>query len=202
MGCGDENRRASGQDNRLTGRRLTTEADIRDAIDWRLAGVGKREIGALASLLRPLADDFREDRPEVAAVLRDLRPRGRRGAWSLACAILARDAWQRNNLFLAWSAGFEVVMARRNAGRGGMPRNFDQLSGLIVEHLAHQPEITGPALFAHFGELAGPGREVLVDFDGELLAFVPKPGWACKEISEHVFCARVSRLKNHVSALA
>jgi hypothetical protein len=182
-------------------RYLLKPADIREAIAWRLAGVSGAEISALACVLRPLAADFREDRAEVASVLNDLRPTDCRRAWSLACAVLADDALRLGDLATFWAAGCEVVVAARNSRRAAS-RTGDQLSALIGEHLRHRPDVEGPALFNHFGSMAGPHHEVLTDFFGGVLSFVPRPGRDIADIEEHAFCARVSRLRNHVCALA
>lgn len=105
----------------VPGRALLTADDIATAIAWRLEGIPAAEIEDIAAALRPLATDFREARPEVAAVLADLRrPGDRRDAWGLACAVLADDAHRRGDLSGFWSAGHVVAEAARQGRR--MPK--------------------------------------------------------------------------------
>lgn len=177
-------------------RRLLTNEDICEAIAWRLRGVGDAERELLAALLGPFASDFREDRPEVAAVLRDLASSDKRGAWSMACAILADRALAHGEVRGAWAAGIEVVTAYRNSLRATGSRCKDALSSLILDYLARHSERSGPEIFDHFCALASPGHEILVDFDGTELTYLQNPpAEALRSIGEHAFCQRVSRLR-------
>lgn len=111
----------------ISGRALLTADDLRAAIAWRIDGIPATEIEAIAAALRPFADDFREARPEIAAVLADLRrPGDRRDAWGLACAVLADDAARRRDLSGFWSAGFVVAEAARQGRR--MPTDRSPLT--------------------------------------------------------------------------
>lgn len=111
----------------VSGRSLLTADDLRAAIAWRIEGIPRAEIEAIAAALRPLADDFREDRPAIAALLADLRrPGDRRDAWGLACAVLADDAARRGDLSGFWSAGFVVAEAARQGRR--MPKDRSPLT--------------------------------------------------------------------------
>ena len=104
--------------------RLTT-ADVAAAIAWRLDGIDAVEIDTLTEALRPLAADFRESRPEVVQVLADLRrPGDRRGAWSLANAILARDAERCGDVAEFILAGIAVIESmRRSLSNSGKQRS-------------------------------------------------------------------------------
>lgn len=103
--------------------RLTT-ADVAAAIAWRLDGISAVEIVTLTEALRPLAADFRESRPEVAQVLADLRrPGDRRDAWSLANAILARDARKLGDVEGFLLSGFAVIEAMRQGRRSDRSRS-------------------------------------------------------------------------------
>lgn len=156
-----------------SGRRLRQEADIRSAINWRLRGVPTGDMEVLAEALRPLAEDFREDRAELEAIIGDLRyPGDRRAGWSLACAILAYDADRRGDMLLFFKAGFEVAKAMDQSRRGHHHNRQrisppDALDALIAEHLKNHPSISVGALFKHFSEMAGSVHEVLADFDPE-----------------------------------
>lgn len=164
----DENRSTT----RVTARRLLTEADVLEAIRWRLTSVPDGDVLALAEVLRPLADDFREDRKEVVSIIGDLRYRNdRRAGWSLACAILAHDAASSDDLSLFWAAGVEVIQAM-NQGRRGTHHNRkiihtpDALDELIAVHRKKYPNITASALFDHFAKTAVLCN-VIADYDAD-----------------------------------
>jgi hypothetical protein len=153
------------------GKYLLTASDVIAAIAWRLDGIPDAEVATLATMLRPLASDFREARPKVARLLADMRrPGDRRGAWSLACAILARDAGQRDDVELSLLAGFEVVKAIQQGRRGSHANRRagtapDALDALIAEHMGNRHGIGADALFKHFAAIGGALHEVLADFD-------------------------------------
>ncbi|MFA7268720.1 MAG: hypothetical protein WC073_05200 [Sterolibacterium sp.] len=134
---------------------LLQPADIGSAIAWRLENMPAGDVEALVLVLRPLAADFREDNPKVAAILRDLHyPNDRRGAWSLACAVLADDGGRRKDWSMFWAAGFEVMKALQQGQRGshGNRRAIseapaDELDAELAEYLADQPAIGADALF-------------------------------------------------------
>lgn len=157
---------------RLSGRSLLTQSDIEAAVDWRLAGISATEIDAIARALDPFAADFREDRPEVAAVLADLRrPGDRRDPWSLACAVLAADAMLRGDAEIFFSAGFEVVGALRQSRRGQhhnrVGRPLDALDTLIAAE-----SMPAARMFAEFASLAEPDHDVLYGFDEDDSALI------------------------------
>lgn len=156
------------------GKYLLTESDVVAAVAWRLDGIPDAEVVTLAATLRPLADDFREARPKVARLLADMRrPGDRRGAWSLACAILARDARRRGEVELSLLAGFEVVKALQQGRRGSHANRRagtapDALDELVAEHLGRNPDVDTDVLFNHFAAIGCALHEVLVEFDQDL----------------------------------
>jgi len=134
---------------------LMQPEDIEAAIAWRLENIPAGDIETLALVLRPLAADFREDHPKVAAILRDLHyPNDRRDAWSMACAAIADDAGRRKNWSIFWAAGFEVLKALLQGQRGshgnrqatsGTPE--DKLDAELAAYLTDHPAIGPDALF-------------------------------------------------------
>lgn len=158
----------------VTGKYLLTKSDVIAAVAWRLDGIPDAEVVTLAATLRPLADDFREARPKVARLLADMRrPGDRRGAWSLACAILARDAGRRGEVELSLLAGFEVVKALQQGRRGSHANRRagtapDALDELVAEHLGSNPGVDTDVLFNHFAAIGCALHEVLVEFDQDL----------------------------------
>lgn len=138
----------------VSGRSLLTADDLRAAIAWRIEGIPADEIEAIAAALRPLADDFREARSEVAAVLADLRrPGDRRDAWGLACAVLADDAARRGDLSGFWSAGLVVVEAARQGRR--MPQTRSPLTEPMRQFRRANPDCSPDQAFAAFRDGAG-----------------------------------------------
>jgi hypothetical protein len=188
---------------RHSGRRLNQPADIEDALEWRLAGLSIAELEALTDALRPFADDFREDRPEVAALLADLHlPGDRRSEWSLACAVLAWDGLRRNDA-LAFGIAIAEVMAAMKQGMRGSHTNrkthvADALDDLIDEHLGNQPGMTANSLFDYFSTMAGALHEVLVEFDAdndELVCLLDPAKEALTNIARDDFERRCRRMR-------
>lgn len=139
------------------GRCLLTNADVHAAIAWRLSGIPEAEIDTIAEALRPYAGGFRESRPEVAQVLADLRrPGDRRGAWSLASAVLARDAQRRGDVAGFLLAGFAVIEAMRQ-GRGS-GRSRSPLTAPMREFKRRYPDSSPDEAFGAF--CAGEGGAV------------------------------------------
>lgn len=131
--------------------RLTT-ADVAAAIAWRLDGIDAVEIDTLTKVLRPLAADFRESRPEVAQVLADLRrPGDRRGGWSLANAILARDAERCGDVAEFILAGIAVIESmRRSLSNSGKQRS--PLKPKMRMLKAERPDLSPVAAFDAFAQ--------------------------------------------------
>jgi hypothetical protein len=158
---------------RAPGRRLTQRADVEAAIAWRLDGIDQSDVDSIARRLRPLANDFTDSQPGVAAVLADLRlPGDRRAPWSLACAILAEAAVLSGDVAGFWQAGVEVLQAYRQSHRGrhdhrrAVPvREDDGLDRLIAKYLRIDPAISSKKLFGDFAAVAGGYHKVLADFD-------------------------------------
>lgn len=151
-------------------KRLAHEADIIEAAEWCLANIPLSDVQVLASILRPLTDNFAEDRPEIAEILKDLRyPRNRKSSWSLACAVLARDAWYRSDTATFWAAGIEVLKAMQQGKRGTHHnRNAhiaDLLDNCIAEYLSDFPRATSAEIFLSFSDIAGYSHEVIVEYD-------------------------------------
>lgn len=198
-------RKPLGEENRSTVRasakHLLQEADVLAAVRWRLAGVPTEDVESLAEVLQPLARDFREDRPEVMVILSDLRyPGDRRGAWTLACAVLAQDAASRNDFRTFWAAGVEVVKAMQQGRRGTHGNRVavivDALDDLISAHLANTPHITANVLFDRFTGLAGMCHEVLADVDhdrDELVCQLDPENQQLSNITRADFARRVER---------
>lgn len=183
---------------RLSGRSLLTQGDIEAAVDWRLAGISATEIDAIARALDQFAADFREDRPEVAAALADLRrPGDRRDPWSLACAVLAADAMLRSDAEIFFAAGFEVVGALRQSRRGQhhnrAGRPLDALDTLIAAE-----SMPSACMFAEFASLAEPDHDVLYGFDEDdsaLICRLDPEDARLTRIGWDEFNRRVDRLK-------
>jgi hypothetical protein len=167
-------------------------------MSWRLEGIPIQELEAIADALRPFADDFREDRPEVAALLADLyRPGDRRSGWSFACAVLAWDALRRCDILTFGAAMTEVLAALRQARRGqhhnraGRPQ--DALDSLITVE-----SMPADRLFVEFASLAEPGHDVLRGFDeegGVLICRLDQDAERLTPIGWSEFNRRVERLR-------
>ena len=148
---------------------LLTADDIAAAVAWRTDGIGTDEIAALAATLRPYASDFRASRPDVAAILGDLRrPGDRRGPWSLACALLALDARRRGDVDSFWAAGLEVVKSMQQGRRGShgnrITQPVDALDALITAEIRETPGLTASAMFDRCAARAGVFQEVLIEY--------------------------------------
>ena len=199
-GVGDNEKPASGPKrppenrNRSTagvpGRALLAADDLRAAIAWRIEGIPATEIEAIAAALRPLAADFRETRPEVAAVLADLRrPGDRRGAWSLACAVLARDAEMRGDMYQFAAA--VAVLASSIDQRDRSSGDRSPLTPLMRDFKENHPGLTSEQAFAHFAALGGAEHEVIAGFSGIDDALIFHDG---RRLSHESFCRQYRRL--------
>jgi hypothetical protein len=182
----------------VSGRRLVQRRDIEEAIRWRLRGLDEDDIAAIAGRLRPLAADFTDSRREVAVVLAGLRrPGDRRAPWSLACAVLAEAAASRGDVDGFWSAGLEVLNARRQSlcGRHNHRnvRPADSLDRLIVKHL---PVVGAATMFDLFAEWAGGVLATLADYDvgsGELVCQLDPDDETLTNVGRAEFARRVQR---------
>lgn len=186
------------------GKYLLTESDVIAAVAWRLDGIPDAEVATLAATLRPLASDFREARPKVARLLADMRrPGDRRGAWSLACAILARDARRRSEVELSLLAGFEVVKALQQGRRGNHANRRagtapDALDELVAEHLGSNPGVDTDVLFNHFASIGCALHQVLVEFDqdqDELVCQLTADAEQLTNVDRTEFARRVHRAR-------
>lgn len=184
---------------RLSGRSLLTQGDIEAAVDWRLAGITADEVDAIAHALDPFAADFREDRPEVATVLSDLRrPGDRRDPWSLACAVLAADALLRGDAAIFFSAGFEVVGALRQSRRGQHHNRAGCCSLDALDTLIAAESLPADRMFAEFASLAEPCHDVLLGYDkddGEIICRLDPEDERLTRIGWDEFNLRVERLR-------
>lgn len=196
----------SGSTAQVSGWRLPTHADIIVAIAWRLDGIPVADVGALADVLRPFADDFRESRPEVAAVLADIHRAGdRRSARTLTAAVLASDAEQRGDVAGFLLAGFEVLESFRQSNRGKhhnrkvIPLHRDDaLDRLIRFYLNIDPNIACVKLFDDFKAMAGGLHKVLADFDpgkDELVCQLNPKATMLTNITSGEFGRRMRRLR-------
>lgn len=182
-------------------KRLGREADIIEAAEWCLATIPPNDVTMLATILRPLSDDFSEDRPEVAAILKDLRyPRNRKSSWSLACAILVKDAWHRSDPATFWAAGIEVLKAMQQGKRGTHHnRNAhiaDLLDNCIAEYLSDFPRATPAEIFLSFSDIAGYSHEVLIEHDqssDELVCQLDQDSEKLTNVGREEFSRRVRR---------
>ncbi len=167
---------------------MLTADDLRAAIAWRIEGMPAAEIEAIAAVLRPLADDFREARPEVAAVLADLRrPGDRRGAWSLACAILARDAEMRGDIY-QFAAAVAVIagsLDQRDRSIG----DRSPLTPLMRDLKKCRPGMKSEQAFAYFAGLCSGSHEVIAGVSDD--ALVLHDG---RRLSRDSFCRQYRRL--------
>ena len=186
------------------GKHLLNKSDVTAAVAWRLDGIPSAEVATLATMLRPFAGDFREARPEVARLLADMRrPGDRRGAWSLACAILARDAGRRGDVELLLLAGFEVVKALQQGRRGSHANRRagtapDALDKLVAQHLGSNPGVDTDVLFNHFAASGCALHEVLVEFDqnlDELVCQLTPDAEQLTNIDRAEFARRVRRAR-------
>lgn len=174
----------------LGGRCLIQPSDIEDALDWRLSGLAIGELEAIAEALRPMADDFREDRPEVATLLADLhRPGDRRSGWSLACAVLAWDGLRRHDMIAFGAALAEVLSAFRSSQ--GAKGDRHPLTPVMRELKRNQPAMTADRAFAHFKGLAADDHEILADYSDERDALILHDA---AELSREAFCRQYRRL--------
>lgn len=183
---------------RDSGRHLVQRRDIEEAIRWRLRGLDEDDIAVIAERLHPLAADFTDRRREVAAALGWLRRKGdRRAPWSLACAILAEAAALRGDVDGFWSAGLEVLNARRQSHRGQHThrnvRPADSLDRLIAKHL---PVVGAATMFDLFAEWAGGVLATLADYDvdrGELVCQLDPDDETLTNVGRAEFARRVQR---------
>lgn len=182
-------------------KRLAREADIIEAAEWCLANIPPSDVQVLASILRPLTDNFAEDRAEVATILKDLRyPRNRKSSWSLACAVLALDAWYRSDTATFWAAGIEVLKAMQQGRRGTHHnRNIhiaDQLDNCIVEYLSDFPRATPAEIFLSFSDIAGCCHEVIIEHEqdtDELVCQLDQDSENLTNVGREEFSRRVRR---------
>lgn len=151
------------------GKYLLTKSDVIAAVAWRLDGIPDTEVATLTKILLPFAGNFREARPKVARLLADMRrPGDRRGAWSLACACLAREAERRGDIYLFAATVAEVVKSMQQAGRGKHSNRkvrpaADALDDLIMDYRHECPDLSPNALFDLVAQSTT--SDVLVEFD-------------------------------------
>lgn len=189
---------------RIPGRRVLSEPDIEDALRWRLGGIPEAMVWAAAERLLPFADDFREDLPEVAAMLAGLRRAGdRRSPWSLAVATLADAAARRGNVRDYWRFGIEAVLAHRQAKRGSHDNHArgpidDVLDELISGYLKVDPEIAVDTLFTDFIAMAGGFHRTVADFDedrDELVCQLTPDDIRLSNVDRTEFARRVEKMR-------
>lgn len=172
------------------------------AISWRLEGIPAVELDEIANLVLPFSDGFSASRPEVASLLDDLRrPGDRRSAWSLACAVLARDAERGGDGDLFWAAGIEVVKSLQQGRRGSHHNRKttpadDALDELIAQYLTFFPGAN--AMWEHFTSDAGIG-DPIVEYDFRKNELVCELGYpdshALTNVGQDEFARRVRRLR-------
>lgn len=189
---------------RISGRHLITLDEIVAAVDKRLADWPPQMIDAWTEALRVVADDFRDDRPEVETILADIQADNPgRHPWPTACALLARDACRRGDVVLAMSAGVEVLAAEVQARRASNPRGGDALDDLLLGYVrgGFFPKETWDDLVRRVKEWEVDENElvegVIAEHDQEKneLVYVPKSGTECKNIGFPAFRRRMQRLK-------
>lgn len=181
--------------------RLTKAEDILEAAEWCLAGVPPSDVAFTASLLRQYANDFTEDRPEVADILKYLRyQNNRKSSWTLACAILARDAWDINDAATFWSSGIEVLKAMQQGIRGGHHNRKiytpDALDTCIAEYLTDFPIAKSNHIFESFSEMANSFHDVIVELDqdrDELVCQLNPDNEKLTNVGRDEFSRRVKR---------
>jgi hypothetical protein len=145
---------------------IPSRKQVLESVDWRLSGIPIDELELLTQALRPFFNDLTTERPEVLAILKsdliDTR-RDRRGPFSLAAAISARDAEACGDALRFGLAGAVVVQAYSMAMRRvrALP-DADALDDLILDSI-NKPLASGCSLFDFFAnDLPGPA---LVEFD-------------------------------------
>lgn len=162
----------------MTGR-LPTEANILEAVAWRLAGFSPEWVREVAGLVfeGSVSADSVIDESALHDLSGGLLLKGdRRGGWSLACALLAIEGRRRQEWSIFWPAGMVVLQAWQQACRGRHERAPDVLGELIAEFRKNQPDATARETFEHFGYIATRGiHPVLLDADREAL-FVARGG--------------------------
>lgn len=179
-------------------RRILTADDIIAAAAWRLAGWPQEWIEAGRATVADLlahGTTFDEGEPEVARALALIADDGR-DPWSALCALTALQADQAGDVALLYSAGLEVLEARRQALRAGNGHRPDSLDVLIAAHIAELPDIAPAALWASIVSQAGIA-ECLGDFDCEtsVLSYTPHPGDELVDINFIAFRRRVQRAR-------
>lgn len=183
---------------------LLTADDIAAAVAWRTDGIGTDEIAALAATLRPYASDFRASRPDVAAILGDLRrPGDRRGPWSLACALLALDARRRGDVDGFWAAGLEVVKSMQQGRRGShgnrIASQADALDALIAAEIRENRGLTASAMFDRCAARASVLQDVLIEYAkerNELVCQLSPEAESFTDIDRAEFERRVRRARH------
>lgn len=180
-------------------KRLTTETDVTDAIDWRLEGYDYDLISeSAASLFDEVVSrgsenidwDSLESLADIVQTKSD-----RRGRWSLVCALLAHESIVRQSWSVFWPAGFEVLQAYRQASRGKARGCPDALDVLIAEHLKLRPGDTPGEVIEHFCSLSyGFHRVLLSEEDGALICQLTqeKPS---VHVSFHAIEERISKIR-------
>lgn len=203
-GAGKPAAECSGSTARASGRCVLSEPDIEDALRWRLGGIPETMVWAVAERLLPFADDFREDRPEIATVLPGLRRVGdRRSPWSFAVAILADAAARRGDVRDYWRFGIEAVLAHRQAKRGSHDNHAqgpidDALDELIATYLKADPEIAVDTLFVDFIAMAGGFHRTIADFDedgDELVCQLTPDDIRLTNVDRNEFARRVEKMR-------
>lgn len=188
---------------RPSGSTVLSREDITAAIAWRLEGIQAVELDEIANLVLPFSEGFSASRPEVASLLDDMRrPGDRRSAWSLACAVLARDAERGGDGNLFWAAGIEVVKSLQQGRRGSHHNRQsapapDALDALIAQYLGNHAGAGADGVFDHFKGVAGSHHEVLIEFDAEKDELVCElgPDGALTNVGRCEFARRARRLR-------
>ena len=167
--------------------RLIMDADIVNAIDWRLSGLKEQQIDrAVAS-----AVECGGDTSALIEIYPDV-------GWTTVCAILAKSAEQLCDTSLFYRAGFEVVFGYRKAIHATSRQ--DALSEAIVRHLVDVPEILPLTLWREFIRQAEDRDFRTIDGYDEgsnVISYRPE-----RKIGYEAFYARFIRLKRKVVASA
>lgn len=167
--------------------RLVTDADISEAIAWRLSHLAEQEVfQAVANAVECGGDP---------AVLMQAHPDM---GWTTLCAILARAAAPLRDKSLFYRAGFEVVFGYRKAIDAKTRQ--DALSAAIVKHLVCLPDIEPLTLWREFIRQADDGdRRLIAGYDAasNVICFHPN-----RKVGYEAFYARFFRIKRKIAASA
>lgn len=181
-------------------RHLTTPGDILRAVRWRIARIDGETLAMLSQEVRAWMDarqiaDIRAGSPDTVAMLLRIATAGandRRDPWGLLCAFVALWAQEGGDTGMFYAAGLEVIAVQRQSRTGERRRN--ELTELMLQYLANQPEANAAEVFEHFIDMAGLGAIPFDGFARGKLKYRPGPTAPVREIGFDSFARHFRRL--------